>query len=67
MNDLSKYTLIELQKMGNDIKSKHDGVRQEIIDLSHDMEVLENMLNDKVQELKKLEENYVEIVEKLVE
>jgi hypothetical protein len=67
MEDLSKYTKIELQKMGNDIKAKHDALKQEIIVDTYEMEELEKKLNEKVQLLQELEKNYVEIVEKLIE
>ena len=31
MEELSKYTPIELQKMGNDIKEMHDKLKEELI------------------------------------
>ncbi len=67
MEDLSKYTPIELQKVGNDIKEKHDRLKKELIDDTYEMEELEKRINDKVQSLQELEKNYVEIVENLVE
>jgi BioD-like phosphotransacetylase family protein len=67
MEDLNKYTKIELQKMGNDIKARHDVLKQEIITDTYEMEELEKRINKKVLELEELEKNYVEIVEKLVE
>ena len=67
MKDLSKITPIQLQKLGNDIKAKHDALKQEIITLTFDMEELEKKLNEKAIELQELEKNYVEIVEKLME
>jgi len=67
MEDLSKYTPIELQKMGNDIKTQHDALKTEIIADTYEMEELEKHINQKVLLLEELEKNYVEIVEKLVE
>lgn len=67
MEDLSKYTPIELQKMGNDIKAQHDSLKQEIIDHTHEMEDLERLINEKAKLLDELEKNYVIIIEKLVE
>ena len=67
MEDIDKYTPTELQKMGNDIKEKHDRVKKEIISDTYEMEELEKRINEKVQLLQELEKNYVEIVEKLVE
>lgn len=67
MEDLSKYTKIELQKMGNDIKTKHDVLKKELIADTYEMEELEKRINKKVELLQELEKNYVEIVEKMME
>ena len=67
MEDLSKYTQIELQKMGNDIKARHDKLKDEIVADTYEMEELEKRMNEKVQLLQELEENYVKIVEKIIE
>jgi len=67
MEDLDKYTKIELQKMGNDIKDKHDKLKQELITDTYDIEELEKRINEKVALMEELEKNYVEIVEKIVE
>lgn len=67
MEDLSKYSKIELQKMGNDIKAKHDALKEELIADTYEMEELEKRINEKVLLLQELEKNYVEIVEKIME
>ena len=67
MEDLSKYTQIELQKMGNDIKEKHDKLKKELIDDTYEMEELEKSINEKAALMQELEKNYVAIIEKLVE
>jgi hypothetical protein len=67
MEDLTKYTKIELQKIGNDIKAQHDALKQELITDTYEMEELEKRINEKVELMQELEKNYVEIVEKLVE
>ena len=67
MENLSGHSKTELQKLGNDIKDKHDAIKEEIISYSYEMERLENLINEKVAELKELEKNYVEVVEKLIE
>ena len=67
MEDLNKYTKIELQKMGNDIKARHDKLKDELIADTYEMEELEKRINEKVKLMAELEKNYVEIVEKLVE
>jgi uncharacterized protein YccT (UPF0319 family) len=63
MQDLSKLTPTQLLKKGNDIKARHDVLKQEIIADTHEIEKLEKRLNKKVEELQELEKNYVEIVE----
>jgi len=67
MEDLNKLTPIELQKLGNDIKAKHDKLKEELIADTYEMEELEKKMNEKVGLMKELEDNYVEIVEKLME
>lgn len=67
MEDLSKYTPIELQKMGNDIKAQHDALKNEIINDTYEIEELEKRINEKVLLFEELEKNYVKIIEKLVE
>jgi len=67
MENLDKYTKIELQKMGNDIKAQHDKLKDELIADTYEMEELEKRINEKVKLMAELEKNYVEIVEKLVE
>lgn len=67
MEDLNKYTKIELQKMGNDVKAKHDKLKDELIADTYEMEELEKRINKKVMLMQELEENYVKIVEKIVE
>lgn len=67
MEDLSKYTPIELQKMGNDIKAQHDALKNKIIDDTYEIEKLEKRINKKVLLFEELEKNYVKIIEKLME
>jgi uncharacterized coiled-coil DUF342 family protein len=65
MEDYSKYTPIELLKIGNDIKTKHDALKQEIVDYSFQIEELEKLINEKLVLLDELEKNYVVIIEKI--
>lgn len=67
MEDLTKYTKIELQKMGNDIKAKHEKLKEELIADTYEMEELEKRINEKAKLMQELEQDYVKIVEKLVE
>ena len=67
MEDLNKLTPIQLQKLGNDIKAQHDKLKEELIADTYEMEELEKKMNEKVKLMKELEDNYVEIVEKIME
>ena len=66
MENLDNHTQIELQKIGNDIKAKHDKLKDELIADTYEMEELEKQINWKIKEMEELEKQYVEIVEKLV-
>jgi prefoldin subunit 5 len=59
MEDLSKYSAIELQKTINDINLSHDKIKNEIIDLSFEIDRLQNIINEKIIEMEGLENNYV--------
>jgi hypothetical protein len=63
MEDLSKLTPTELLKRGNDIKVKHDALKQEIIDITFEIEKLENNIEEKLLVMDELERNYVRIIE----
>jgi len=65
MENPNKITPTELLKKANDIKARHDALKQEIINNVNEIEVLEKLLNQKVEELQELEKNYVEIIETL--
>jgi len=67
MENLDKYTQIELQKMGNDIKMQHNKLKQELIADTYKMEELEKEINEKVVLMEMFEKKYVEIVEKIIE
>ena len=66
MEDLSKYTKTELLKMANDIKAKHDALKQDIIADTIIMDELEKKVNEKIGVLTELEKNYVNIIEQIV-
>ncbi|MDA3780862.1 MAG: hypothetical protein PF487_11690 [Bacteroidales bacterium] len=67
MENLDKYSPIQLQKMGNDIKEQHDKLKLEIVDNTYELEKLENQINEKIIILEELENKYVVIIEKLTE
>lgn len=65
MEDFSIYTLIELNKMINDIKAKHDALKQEIINHTIEIDGLTEIIEDKIEVLNKIEKNYIALIEEM--
>jgi hypothetical protein len=65
MEDLTKYTPTELLKMSNDIVAKHEALKKDIINDSIIIDDMEKKINQKLEQLDKLEKGYVAIVEEL--
>jgi len=65
MEDLSKHSPIELNKMINDVKAKHDALKEEIIGYTFQAEELERKINEKLAILQEVEKNYVELIEEM--
>jgi hypothetical protein len=51
--------------MINDCKAKHDTLKQEIIDMTYEIDVLEEKINARIDILSKIEKNYVVLIEEL--
>lgn len=67
MEDLKKYTSTEILKMINDTKAKHDEMKKEILSHVDEVENLENIINQKLEIVGKLESNYIKLIEELNE
>jgi hypothetical protein len=65
MEDLSKYTPTELLKLINDVKTKHEILRQEIINHTLEVDELERIINEKLEILTEFEKNYVVLIEEM--
>ena len=65
MEDLGKYSPIELNKLINDTKTKHDTLKQEIIDHTFEAEELEKKINEKLDLLSETEKFYVALIEEM--
>jgi hypothetical protein len=65
MENLTGYTSTQLLKMLNDINVKHKIVRQEIIDMTFQVDELEININNKITELTELEKNYVLFIDEM--
>lgn len=65
MENLKNKTLIELQKIANDINEKHELLKKEIIETSYEYDRIEKELNEKINKLNELEKNYINIIEEL--
>ena len=59
----NKYDIL---KRVNDITSKHDELKSEIINILDEINHLEENVNKKIEELDVLEKEYVDLVGKLV-
>jgi len=65
MENLNKYSPTQLLKLSNDICTEHEILKKDIVNITFEIEELENTLNMKAQKLQELEKNYVDIIEKL--
>lgn len=65
MEDYKKYTPIELNKMINDVKEKHDTLKQEIITHTIEIDDLEKKINEKILVIDELEKTYIELIEEI--
>lgn len=65
MEELRKHTPTELLKMINDTKRHHETLKQEIIDLTYEVEVIEEKINVKLDLLTTEETIYVQLVEEI--
>jgi len=65
MENLSQYSEIELLKMINDIKLKHDTLKNDVINLTYEYDDIEKKINEKIAQLNELEKNYVELIEEM--
>ncbi len=65
MENLSGHTSTELLKMINDNKTKHDILKQEIIDYTYQVDELERIINNKLNELTEIEKNYIILIHEL--
>jgi uncharacterized coiled-coil DUF342 family protein len=63
MKELSAYTAIELLKYINDIKSKHDTLKDEIIQHTNEIDDIEKIINDKLDKIKELEDEYIILID----
>lgn len=63
MENLSGYSPIELQKMINDTNLSHEKIKEEIIDLSIEIDRIQAIINEKIEQMNNLENNYVNLIE----
>ena len=72
MENLSNYSSTELLKLINDINNKHEILKKELIDHSHEIDELEKLINEKINivniklnVLTELEKKYVLLIEEM--
>jgi hypothetical protein len=63
MNELENFTTTELLKYINDTKISHDTLKEEIVNLTLEVDNLGLEINQKLIDLKEIEDNYIILVE----
>lgn len=61
MNDIVKKLTIEM----NDVVGKHEKIKNDIIELTKESDIIEFKINEKLKELHIIEKEYVRIVSEL--
>jgi len=61
MDDIVKKLTIEM----NDVVSKHEKIKSDIIELTKESDIIEFKINEKLKELHIIEKEYVRIVSEL--
>jgi len=65
MENLSKYTPIELNKMLIDVKAAHEALKKELIGHTYEVDELTNKINKKIAALDEAEKFYVALIEEI--
>ena len=65
MENLSKHTPIELNKMINDAKTEHDSLKAEIVEDTKQIDELTIKINKKLELLDGVEKKYIALIEEL--
>ena len=65
MGKFSDYTIIELNKHAQELKSEHENCKTSIIEHAKEIEVIENSINEKMKRLSEIESDYVDMIEEI--
>ena len=65
MEELSKYTPIELNKMLIDVKAAHEVLKKELIDHTYELDELQKKFNEKIASLDEVEKIYITLIEEI--
>jgi hypothetical protein len=65
MEDLNKYTPIELNKMILDTKTSHDSLKEEVINETREIDEITIRINKKLADIDGLEKLYIALIEEL--
>lgn len=65
MKDIKNLTLIELNNYAAELKIKHENCKSEIIQHTKEIEDIELMVNNKLNLLSEIEDEYVKIIEEV--
>ena len=63
MDDLKNYTLTELLKKVNDVRNKHDLLKKETIEITNEIDNLEEKIKKNLKIIDELEKEYVLLIE----
>ena len=65
MEELNKYTPIELNKMLIDVKAAHETLKKDLINYTYELDELQKKINGKITSLDQAEKFYVELIEEI--
>jgi hypothetical protein len=61
----SELSMIELTNLINQVKTKHDSIKESILAMVSQVEELENMINNDLIKLREFEDQYIQLIEEL--
>lgn len=65
MENLEKYTPIELLKQLNNIKLEHDVVKNKIIEYTNEIDLLEKTITLELTILSDIEKRYIDLIQEI--
>lgn len=63
--EYSELSMIELTNLINQVKLKHDNIKENILAMVNQVEELENIINNDLIKLREFEDQYIKLIEEL--